>query len=408
MNPLPIQTEIENLFPLLVSIRRELHQHPELGTKEFETAGRITDYLNQWGIPCAYPIADTGIVAVITGEKPEDHSCSRPAGSSPVVALRADMDALPIQESAGRPYHSQNNGIMHACGHDAHMTILLGVAWLLNAHRSEWSGQVKLFFQPAEETTGGAQRMIQAGCMEHPHVDYVAGLHVDAGIPTGHIELKYGQSNAASDEFTIIIKGKSCHGAYPQDGVDAIVIAAHLITSLQTLVSRNIAPVNAAVLTFGVIHGGSAGNVIADQVEITGILRTLNPETRTFAKQRIQEQTRLLCQAMGGEGKVTYRPSYTALINDNQMVDRLAALASPLIGKEQIHWREHPSMGVEDFSFFLEQAPGVYYNLGCGNQEKGITAPAHNPEFDIDENCLKTGVLLQWALTRSLLDSPCQ
>lgn len=418
--------QIDAYYPELVAIRRRLHEHPELGTHEIETGKIIREYLDSWGIAYEYPVADTGIAAILygeadsRGEKPdaadrgnqdsggsEDSpsvdapSCGRQKGNT--VGLRADMDALPLTEQPDRTYCSQYPGVMHACGHDVHMTVALGTAKILSEIKTQWSGCVKFFFQPAEETVGGAQRMIEAGCMENPHVDYVAGLHVMPYYEAGHIEVKYDKLNASSDEVDIHIKGKSCHGAYPDNGVDAIVIAGSLITSLQTLVSRTISPLENAVLTLGKIAGGTAGNIMADEVTMTGTLRTTSPKIRQLAIDTITRQTEYICQAYGGQGTTVIKPGYNALINDNKILDLLLHTAEPILGKEHIHWKEFPSLGVEDFSFFLDHAPGVFYHLGCGNEEKGITAPIHNNQFDVDENCLKTGVRLQTELTLNLL-----
>lgn len=390
-----LTNQIDQLLPQLIKIRRYFHQHPEAGTQEVLTGRQIISYLEQWQIPYQYPVADTGIVAILTGKK---------QGLGNTVALRADMDALPLCEPDHRPYCSQNPGMMHACGHDAHMTIQLGTAKILKEREDEWSGCVKLLFQPAEETIGGAERMVQEGCMLNPKVDYVTGLHVMPSFPVGHLELKRGKLNASSDSVIITIHGKSCHGAYPENGVDAVLLSAVLIQSLQALVSRNVSPLNHAVLSFGKIEGGTAGNIIADQVTITGTLRTTDKATRMLAQQTIRRQVEHICQAHGGSGEVNITPGYTALINTDEIVTVLETIAKQELGESAIHWKEFPSLGVEDFSFFLEQAPGVFYHLGCGNPEQGITAPLHNNQFDIDESCLAVGVKIQVLLTLALLE----
>lgn len=388
------KTRIHLLYPEIISVRRKLHQSPELGTLEQKTGQLICHYLSQWGISFQYPVADTGIVATIYGEGD---------GGGNTVGLRADMDALPITEDAGREYGSQNPGVMHACGHDIHTTIALFSGKVLHDTRKQWGGCVKLFFQPAEETVGGAKRMIAAGCMEHPHVDYVTGLHVASYYDSGHIEVKHGKLNAASDEIHITVTGKGCHGAYPEDGVDAIVTAAALVTSLQSLVSRNLSPLDQGVLTFGMIRGGTAGNIVANRVVLTGTLRTTDPKTREFALEVIKRQTRHICRAYGAQGETVIKPGYQALTNRDEITDLLVETAIPLLGADHIHRKEFPSLGVEDFSFFLEQAPGVFYHLGCGNKEEGITAPIHTSGFDCDETCMKTGILLQTELALKLL-----
>ncbi|MDD3795933.1 MAG: M20 family metallopeptidase [Lachnospiraceae bacterium] len=393
-----IKEETEQLFSTLTAIRHALHENPENGTREYKTDTIITDCLKQWDIPFRF-IADTGILAQIEG------TGKAPASGSPVIGIRADIDALPITEPKEHPCCSRNPGMMHACGHDAHTAILLGTACLLQRHRSEWSGTVKCFFQPAEETVGGAKRMVEAGCMNDPAVDYVTGLHVMPQFPTGDVELKYGRLNASSDEIIINVTGVGCHGAYPENGIDSIVIASNLILSLQTLVSRNISPLNSAVLSFGKIQGGQAGNIICDQVTLTGTLRTLDPKTRTKAHTMIQQQCTHIAAAYGGKAELTIHSGYDALINSNELVELAALNAAELLGEEHIHWKEFPSLGVEDFSFFQHDAKAsVFYHLGCTSPAKAPGAPLHSPQFELDDNCLKTGVLLQYHLTQKLLN----
>ncbi|MCD7745127.1 MAG: M20 family metallopeptidase [Lachnospiraceae bacterium] len=408
-----LQQEIESLYPALCELRHTLHRHPEAGTQEFETDRIITDCLRQWGIPFQM-IADTGILAWITGESdisqtyenalPESVSVSHERPGN-VVGLRADIDALPIEEAADHICRSENPGMMHACGHDAHTTIQLGVARLLQLHRSEWSGTVKLFFQPAEETIGGAERMVQEGCMKNPAVDYVAGLHVMPDYHTGEVAMKYGKLNAASDEVLIDVYGKGAHGAYPEKGIDAVLIASQLVLSLQSFVSRSLSPLESAVLSFGMINGGSAPNIICDHVQLHGTLRTTDPQTREQAKYYIRTQAKAIASAYGGEATIRFVSGYDALINDDALVDLAADIAAGLLGKEHVHWKAAPSLGVEDFSFFQEHAKaGVFYHLGCTAPDQAEVYPLHTARFQIDDSCLKTGILLQYTLTRRLLE----
>ena len=391
-----LKEEIDSIQPMLIEIRRRLHEHPELGTGEYETGAIIREYLDKWEIPFCYPCADTGIVAIVEGK---GDGC----GPLVTVGLRADMDGLPLEEDISRPYCSKNPGVMHACGHDAHMTIALGVAWILKKYEDKWKGAVKIFFQPAEETCGGAERMVEEGCMENPHVDYVLGLHMMPTYEYGEVELKYDDLNASSDEIKLVIRGKSCHGAYPDGGIDAIVEAAAVVQGLQTLVSRKTSPFQNIVLSLGTIQGGTAANVIADEVVLTGTLRTTDPETRKNAKTYISNMVQQICSAFGGDGEVVFTPGYDALINTNEIVDIVIDTVSQVLGREHIHFKPYPSLGVEDFSFFLNKAPGAFYHLGCACKEKGIDAPLHNQNFDIDERVLALGVRLQSQLVMKLL-----
>lgn len=397
-----IRQEIELLFPELLQIRHTLHEHPERGTQEFMTGQIITGCLEKLGIPYRM-IADTGILAELTGKS---ESLSSPQTYGRVIGLRADIDALPIDELQTHTCRSANPGMMHACGHDAHTAIQLGTARLLLLHQKEWKGTVKLFFQPAEETVGGAQRMVQAGCMEHPTVDYVAGLHVMPQYHTGQIEIKYGKMNASSDEVLIDVYGSGSHGAYPEQGIDAVVIASHLVLSLQSLVSRRISPLNSVVLSFGKIHGGAAGNIICDHVALGGTLRTLDPQTRENAKQYIRTQAAAISAAYGGRAEVTFHSGYDALINDDSLTALVEEIAVRQLGKENVFHKEYPSLGVEDFSFFREAAKaGVFYHLGCTKPGQKEIYPLHTAQFEVDDDCLKVGVLLQYALTRRMLAS---
>jgi len=370
-----INKRIDEIFDELVQIRRDFHMHPELSQNEFRTQRKIREYLNKWGIE-NYICAETGVLGIIRG----------------------DIDALPIHEENDVPYRSVTPGVMHACGHDAHAAIVLGTAKIIKEladSEDSVNGNVKIFFQPAEETIGGAERMIREGCMEEPKVDYVLGLHVQPYLNAGKVELKYGKLNASTDSINIVLKGKAVHGAYPDKGIDAIVMAGYVITALQSIVSRNTSPLNPVAISLGKISGGVKDNIIADEVKITGTLRTLDDETRQYTKDRISNIVKNTARAFGGEGLTTFYEGYKALINNNEVVDIIKENAIKLLGKENVEFKKLPSLGAEDFSYFMDVAKGAFFHLGCGNPAKGITSPIHTEHFDIDEECLKVGVRLQ-------------
>lgn len=371
----------------LIDIRREFHKTPELGGSEYKTMDKICSYLDSWGIEYEKCVADTGVVAIVRGKnKKENASC---------IGIRADMDALPVKEEADVDFKSLNGGTMHACGHDAHTTVVLGTAKIIKSMECELEGDVKFFFQPAEETTGGAERMIKAGCLKKPDVEYVFGLHVDPGLETGKVGIKYGKMMASSDEVRIKVRGRSTHGAHPDQGIDPIVTASNIVVALQSLVSRNISPLNSAVLTMGSIHGGTGGNIIPDEVEMAGILRTLDPDTRTFMKKRIAEVVENVSKALGGEGSVLIRESYGALINNGEAVDAVRETAERVLGKDNVVILDFPDMGTEDFSYFTQNAKGCFFNLGCRNEKIDAVYPLHSSKFKLDEACLEIGVKLQ-------------
>lgn len=375
--------QAQEILPWLIEVRRDFHQYPEIGLEEFRTQEQVMRYLDEMGIPYTKS-AGTGIVGLIQGGRP-----------GATVALRGDMDALPILEAEDREYRSKIPGKMHACGHDAHMTCLLGAARILNTYKAELAGNVKLFFQPAEETVGGALPMIKEGVLENPKVDAVFGLHVSSDIPAGHIGVKYGQMNASSDDLSIIVRGENGHGAYPHSGRDAIVIAAHVITALQTIVSRNVDPRRAAVITIGMISGGTANNILAQEVKLTGTIRTLEPSVREQVKERIQEVAALTARALGGEAEVTYEEGYTSLINNDALVDLVKRNGEELLGEQHVRVNELPNMGVEDFAYFAESVPGAFFHLGVRNEETGCVYPVHHPNFDLDERSLAVGAAMQ-------------
>lgn len=321
------------------------------------------------------------------------------------IGLRADIDALPVIEDTNVEYASQYPGIMHACGHDAHIAILLGTAKILNSIKHELKGNVKLFFQPAEETIGGAKRMIDEGCLEEPYVDTVLGLHMTSNIETGKVAIKYGKMNAASDVITIIIKGKSTHGAYPEKGIDPLIIAANTILALQTLASRNISPLNGVVFSIGSIHGGNRENIIPDEVKMGCILRTLDNETRSYSKSRIIDIVENISRSYGGEGKVIIHESYAPLINNDEIVDIVKDVAGEVVGEENIVSIANPVMGAEDFSYFAEARKSCFFRLGCRNEEKDCIYPLHSNKFNLDEDSLKIGVEMQVLNVLKLLNS---
>ncbi|MGD9568993.1 MAG: M20 family metallopeptidase [Sedimentibacter sp.] len=371
----------------LINIRRELHRNPELGGSEYKTMDFICSYLDSWNIEYEKGVAETGVMAIVRGKNKTYNSIC--------IGIRADIDALPIKEETNIDFKSLNEGKMHACGHDAHTAVALYCAKIIKTMESELKGDVKFFFQPAEETTGGAERMINEGCLKNPDVDYVFGLHVDPNLRTGKISIKYGKMMASSDELRIKVYGKSTHGAHPHNGIDPVVIACNIVMSLQSLVSRNISPLNSAVLTMGSIHGGTGGNIIPDEVEMVGILRTLDPETREFMKRRIAEIVESVPKAMGGEGNLLIRESYGALINNDEAVDSIKETAVKILGKDNVVILEYPNMGTEDFSYFCQNTKACFFNLGCRNEQMDAVYPIHSSKFMLDEACLETGVRLQ-------------
>ena len=387
-----IKKIVDEIFPQLIKIRRDIHQHPELGLEEHRTAALIESYLTEWGIEVKGRINETSVVGMIAGNPGEK-----------TIGLRADIDALPIQEVSEVAYASLNPGKMHACGHDAHAAILLGAAYVLNQLKTDYKGNVKLFFQQAEETVGGAKTMIEAGCLENPEVDHVLGLHVCPLLNVGEVGFNYGQSYASSDDITLEVFGKSAHGAYPHDGIDAILIASHIIVGLQSLVSRNLSPFDSAVLSLGVIEGGTAANVIANHVKIKGTLRTLDKKTREFMKKRLFEVADNIAEAYDGEISLTIDPSYDALVNSDVIVDEIKEVATEFLGKEKVAILKHPSLGVEDFAYFAEAVPSCFYRLGVANPQLGKQAALHENTFDLDEEAIKVGVCLQVLSVLALL-----
>lgn len=390
-----IKTLAEARLPWTIDLRRRLHRVPERGDQEFKTQKIITETLEALGIE--YTTENTWTVGLIRGGHP-----------GKTVAFRADIDALPVEEPEGCAFRSEHPGMMHACGHDAHTAILLGAAAILQERRAQLHGCVKLLFQPAEETDGGAERMVQAGVMENPHVDYVYGLHVMPRLPLGTVETRRGTLNASTDSVSITVRGVSGHGAYPESGRDAIVCAAQVIVALQTLVSRNLSPLSSAVLSIGKIEGGRAANIICDEVNMRATLRTANAEIRAMMKKRIAEVAQGVSQAMGCTAEVSIQPGYNALVNDEGEADRVHRVGARLFGAEHMLEKAEPSMGAEDFSFFSDEAPGAFYHIGCVREEELPAAPLHSRDFHIDERCLAVGMAMHVAMACTHLepDSP--
>ena len=386
--------EANHIKDELIEIRRTLHQYPELGFEETNTSKFIKDFLRKEGIQFK-EFAGTGVCGIIEGTKE--------GVNNKVIGLRADIDGLPMQDKKVCSYASKVSGKMHACGHDGHTTILLGAAKLLNKNKDKFNGTVKLIFEPAEETTGGAKVMIEEGVLTNPTVDVMCGLHVEETLDAGMIMVRRGTVNAASNPFNITIKGSGGHEAYPDTAIDPIVMASHVVTSLQSIVSREIKPVNPAVVTIGSIHGGTAQNIIPNEVKLGGIIRTMTNEDREFAKARLKEIVNGICTTFRGSAEIEIEESYPCLYNDDNMVKILEDSAINIIGSENVKVQKNPKLGVESFAYFANKVPSVFYFLGIRNEEKGIVHPAHNSLFDIDEDALPIGVAIQCEVAMNYL-----
>ena len=376
-----IRAEIRNLQPNIVEWRRTLHQKPELGFQEQITAGFIHQKLDSWGITHQTGIAKTGIVATIAGRSP-----------GKVLAIRADMDALPVQEANDVPYKSQHDGKMHACGHDGHTAIALATAYYLSKHQNDFCGTVKFIFQPAEEGPGGAKPMIEEGVLKNPDVDAIIGLHLWNNLPLGTVGVRDGALMAAVECFRLSILGKGGHGAMPDQTVDSIIVASQIVNALQTIVSRNVNPLDSAVVTVGELHAGTALNVIADTARMSGTIRYFSPELETLIGKRLEAIIAGVCQMHGATYDLNHWQLYPPTVNNSEIAELVRSVAVQVVETPVGVVPECQTMGGEDMSFFLQQVPGCYFFLGSANPEKGLAYPHHHPRFDFDETALGMGV----------------
>ena len=380
-----ILEEVKKVEVDIIAWRRDLHQIPELGLSLPKTTEYIKDRLEEIGIEYYTLVDGNAIVGIVKGGQ-----------EGKTIALRADMDALPIKEETGLPFASVN-GCMHACGHDAHAAILLGAAKVLNANKDKLKGNVKLFFQPGEEYPGGALPMIEEGAMENPKVEAVMGLHVGTiskDVEKGKIGISYGPMMASMDRILIKIKGKGAHGAYPELSVDPISVAAELISTLQRIISREKKAIDPAVLSICRIQGGFNQNIIPDEVELEGTVRTVNVETRQMIARRIEEITKGITTAMRADYELQYDFKYPPLINSEEFTKFLVESAKKIIPEEDIFEMKYPVMGGEDMAYFLEKAPGTFIFLSNPKEVDGIAYPHHNSKFDIDESLFYKGAAL--------------
>ena len=375
-----LKEKINEMKDWLVQIRRTIHMHPELGFEEVETSKLVSEWLEKFGLEVKRGMAKTGVVGLLKGKKPGQ-----------TVAIRADMDALPMDEARSVPYASQIKGRMHACGHDAHVTILLGVAKFFSSIPDQVKGNIKWIFQPAEEGGGGGRIMVEEGVLENPKVDAVFGAHVFPFLSVGKVGIYEREGLAAADRFTIKIIGKGGHAASPHVSKDPILAAGHLITQIHSIVSRNVNPLESGVITIGKVSGGTASNIIPDEVELIGTVRSLNPQVREELKSRIEQVTQGVARSFSMDCRFDFEYGYPVLINNSEMSRLVATACAKGIGKESVEVVK-PSMGGEDFAYYLEKVPGSFFRLGCRNEEKGIIHPYHSSLFDIDEDVLPFGV----------------
>jgi len=382
------------LFEYTRSLRRDFHRNPELGFKEFRTAGIVTRELNELGLEVTTGIARTGVVAMLEGGRP-----------GPVIMLRFDMDALPIQEETGAEYASQNPGVMHACGHDGHTAVGLTVARILAAQRQTLPGAVKFVFQPAEEGLGGAESMVAEGVLENPSPQMCLGLHLWNNQPLGWLGIAPGPVMAASEVFSLIVKGKGGHGALPNLAVDPVVASAHIITALQSIIARNVSPLQTAVVTVATVHGGGAHNVIPEEVHLTGTIRTFDAGVRQVVLKRFNEIIQQTATALGCQVEIDVKSLTPAVVNDPAVTQLVHQVAESLLPKLTLD-SQVSTMGSEDMAFYMGVIPGCFFFIGSANAEKGLDAPHHHPRFDVDEEALPVAAALMSAAAVRLLENP--
>ncbi len=369
------------LSPRLIDIRRHIHSHPELSGEEFQTAAFVAGVLSSNGIHAEENIGKTGVIGELEGNGSDKRT----------LAIRADMDALPIRELTSLDFTSRNEGIMHACGHDVHTTVVLGAAMILSKLSQEIPGKIRFLFQPAEEIAQGASWMVTDGAMDN--VDSILGVHVFPSIAAGSIGVRYGALTAAADDLEIIITGESGHGARPHQAIDAIWIAAQVITTLQQAISRTQNPLHPVVLSIGKINGGRAPNIIADCVTLQGTVRSLHPDSRAELPNWIENIVKNVCDTYGAQYQVNYRLGVPSVQNDLALTQILHSAAEESWGGDRVEILPEPSLGGEDFSVYLEKAPGSMFRLGVGFPDRDVNHPLHHPKFEVDESAIITGVV---------------
>lgn len=382
MNNITVDEIINEDIDKIVSIRHDIHEHPELGMHEIRTAKTVAENLKKLNLNIKTEVDKTGVVATLKGKN-----------SGKTLLLRADMDALPLNETTNLTYKSINKGVMHACGHDVHTSVLIGTADILSKLSDNINGQVKFVFQPAEECspTGGASEMIKEGILEDPHVDAAIALHVWP-FPLGTVALRSGVMMAKSDRIFIKVKGKSSHGSAPHKGNDAIVTAGYFITALQTIISRNVDPLDNAVISIGKISGGDRYNIIADEVNMEGTVRTFNPDLSKSMPERIKKIIKNICAGLGCDYEFKYVNGYPETYNNKKLTEFVISTLEKSIGKENVIIANKPATGGEDFSYFTKKVPSTFMWLGCKSEINKDCCILHNPHFICDDNCIKVGI----------------
>jgi amidohydrolase len=376
-----IKSLAKKYAPEFIEVRHHLHAHPELSYQEFETSKFVQQKLTDYNIPFDVK-ATTGVVGIIKGKNPDKR----------IIALRADMDALPIAEQNDVPYKSKNEGVMHACGHDVHTTCLLGASKILSETANEWEGTVKLFFQPGEERNpGGASLLIKEGALEDPNPECIFALHVNPQLEVGKLSFREGIAMASADEIYITVKGKGGHAAAPHLTTDTILIASHLVVSLQQIISRNNNPFSPSVLSITSFQGGFTTNVIPTEVKLMGTFRAMDEEWRFKAHELIRKQTKEIVASMGAEADVHIDVGYPCVYNNEPLYIKAKEIAEQFMGDGNVGETEM-RMGAEDFGYYSQKIPGCFFRLGTANKEKGITAGVHTPVFNIDESAIETGI----------------
>ena len=390
-------TQAQELFPYTQSLRRDFHMHPELGFNEIRTAGIVARELQALEMEVTTGVARTGVIGLLEGGRP-----------GPVVLVRFDMDALPVTEETGADYASTVPGLMHACGHDGHVAIGLTVAKMLHAHRDELAGTVKFVFQPAEEGTcgeeiGGAEMMIREGVLENPKPDLALALHLWNEMPFGRVHVAKGAVMAGAEQFKITVTGRGGHGAIPHGAVDPVLAAGQIVTALQSITSRNVAPLQAAVVSVTMIHGGATFNVIPPRVELEGTIRTFEPAVRETVLRRFNEIVNGVAAAMGCTADVSVRRLTPAMINADEIAGRVHEVARELLPEADLDTSPNLTMGAEDMAFMLEQTPGCYFFVGSANSEQGLDYGHHHPKFDFDEAAMPRAAALMAAAVEEFL-----